>query len=154
MATGVRAFHSGLPGYAPTPLVEAPSSAAELGVGRVFVKDESSRFGLPAFKILGVSWAVYRAVSQRADCHVEPTLKGIRDAVAELTPVELVTATDGNHGRALARMAALVGAAAGIPVLMFGADGGGAHTATEWTTIASVHDLAAILEATVADFCA
>lgn len=43
--------------------------------------------------------------------------------------------------------------AAGIPVLMFGADGGGAHAATEWTTIESVHTLTAILEATVADFC-
>lgn len=43
--------------------------------------------------------------------------------------------------------------AAGIPVLMFGADGGGAHAATEWTMIESVRALTAILEATVADFC-
>jgi len=43
--------------------------------------------------------------------------------------------------------------AAGIPVLMFGADGGGAHAATEWTTIESVQELTAILEATVAEFC-
>ncbi len=43
--------------------------------------------------------------------------------------------------------------AAGIPVLMFGADGGGAHAATEWTSIESVQALTAILEATVADFC-
>lgn len=43
--------------------------------------------------------------------------------------------------------------AAGIPVLMFGADGGGAHAATEWTTIESVQSLVAILKATVAEFC-
>jgi len=43
--------------------------------------------------------------------------------------------------------------AAGIPVLMFGADGGGAHAATEWTTIESVQSLIAILKATVAEFC-
>ena len=47
------AFHRGLPGYAPTPLVEAPALAAELGVGRLFVKDESARFDLRAFKYLG-----------------------------------------------------------------------------------------------------
>jgi diaminopropionate ammonia-lyase len=54
----VRAFHQGLPGHAPTPLTEVPALAAELGAARVFVKDESSRLGLPAFKILGASWAV------------------------------------------------------------------------------------------------
>src|SRR5436309_7151605 len=55
-------FHRRLPGYAPTPLVDAPGLAAALGVGRVWVKDESRRLGLPAFKILGASWAVYRAL--------------------------------------------------------------------------------------------
>jgi diaminopropionate ammonia-lyase len=44
------AFHRSIPGYVPTPLVELP----ELGV---WVKDESDRFGLPAFKVLGASWA-------------------------------------------------------------------------------------------------
>jgi diaminopropionate ammonia-lyase len=85
----VRAFHAGLPGYAPTPLVEVPAIAAELGVGRVFVKDESARMGLPAFKVLGASWAVHQLLSRRP-----PT-----------GPLTLVTATDGNHGRAVARMA-------------------------------------------------
>ena len=54
----VRAYHASLPGYAPTPLAEVPALAAELGVGRVFVKDESARLGLPAFKVPGASWAV------------------------------------------------------------------------------------------------
>ena len=49
----VRAYHASLPGYAPTPLAEVPALAAELGAGRVFVKDESARLGLPAFKVLG-----------------------------------------------------------------------------------------------------
>ena len=48
---GIRAFHARLPGYAPTPLREVPTVAAELGVGRVFVKDESARMGLAAFKV-------------------------------------------------------------------------------------------------------
>src|SRR4051812_44311881 len=56
-----RQFHRRLPGYAPTPLIDAPEIAEMLGVRQVLLKNESSRFGLPAFKILGASWAVYRA---------------------------------------------------------------------------------------------
>ncbi|MET8246559.1 diaminopropionate ammonia-lyase [Streptomyces sp. NPDC005202] len=93
----VRDFHASLPEYAPTPLIELPSLAEELGVGRVFVKDESSRLGLPAFKALGASWAVHRILAERAASGEDPG------------PVTLVTATDGNHGRAVARMARLFG---------------------------------------------
>ncbi len=88
-----RAFHQSLPGYAQTPLVSLPDLAAELGVGRVLVKDESSRLGLPAFKVLGASWAC-------------------RQVLEEQPGATLVTATDGNHGRAVARMAAHFGVAA------------------------------------------
>src|ERR1700744_5572743 len=59
------AFHRALPGYVPTPLTEAPGLAAELGVGRLLVKDESARFDLRAFKYLGASWAGFRAVAAR-----------------------------------------------------------------------------------------
>src|SRR6516162_6936520 len=65
-AAGVRAFHAGLPGYSPTPLTEIPPLASELGVGRVFVKDESARMGLAAFKVLGASWAVHQVLSRRS----------------------------------------------------------------------------------------
>ncbi|WP_369240145.1 diaminopropionate ammonia-lyase [Streptomyces sp. R21] len=95
--TEVRVFHASLPGYAPTPLTELPSLASEMGVARVFVKDESRRLGLPAFKALGASWAVHRTLAERA-------ANG-----GEQGPVTLVTATDGNHGRAVARMAHRVG---------------------------------------------
>ncbi|OKI49539.1 diaminopropionate ammonia-lyase [Micromonospora sp. CB01531] len=91
----VRNFHTTLPDYSPTPLTELPPLAAELGVSRVFVKDESCRLGLPAFKALGSSWAVHRVLSAR-------TVSGDE-------PVTLVTATDGNHGRAVARTARLLG---------------------------------------------
>jgi diaminopropionate ammonia-lyase len=89
------AFHRSLPGYSPTALVPVPELAAELGVGRVFVKDESSRLGMPAFKVLGASWAC-RQVLQRHPGAM------------------LVAATDGNHGRAVARMAALFGVEATV----------------------------------------
>lgn len=91
-----REFHRTLTGYEPTPLIEAPSLASELGVGRVLVKDESARLGLPAFKVLGASWACHRVLQERP---------GAR----------LVTATDGNHGRAVARMAAHFG----VPATVF-----------------------------------
>ena len=57
-AGAAAAFHARLPGYRPTELHELPALARELRVGRVFVKDESTRLGLPAFKVLGASWAV------------------------------------------------------------------------------------------------
>ena len=59
------AFHRALPGYRPTPLVEPPRAAEALGVERVLVKDESGRLGLPSFKVLGSSWAMYRALCER-----------------------------------------------------------------------------------------
>lgn len=97
VAAEVRDFHAALPDYAPTPLVELPELAVELGVGRVFVKDESCRLGLPAFKALGASWAIHRVLAERATRGDAPG------------PLTLVTATDGNHGRAVARMARLLG---------------------------------------------
>jgi diaminopropionate ammonia-lyase len=81
-------FHRSLPGYAPTPLVEAPACARALGVEHVLVKDESGRLGLPSFKILGASWAARRALASQ---HT------------------LTCATDGNHGRAVARVARWLG---------------------------------------------
>jgi diaminopropionate ammonia-lyase len=77
------AFHRGLEGYAPTPVRSLD--------GGVFLKDESDRLGLPAFKVLGVSWAVERAL--RFDPHVKT----------------LVAASAGNHGRAVAHVAAARG---------------------------------------------
>ena len=53
------------PGYAPTRVVDAPALAAELGLAPLSVKDESHRLGLPSFKILGASWAVYRLLVGR-----------------------------------------------------------------------------------------
>ena len=64
-------FHRRMPGYAPTPLLRAPQIARALGVGEVLIKNESRRLGLPAFKILGASWAVYRALETRLGCLLE-----------------------------------------------------------------------------------
>jgi diaminopropionate ammonia-lyase len=105
------AFHQKLPGYQRSPLLDAPSVAATLGVGRVWVKDESSRFGLPAFKFLGASWAIYRALLARTGGEIASwsAFEDLRARFAPLKPLTLVAATDGNHGRAVARMARLLG---------------------------------------------
>ena len=111
-------LHRRLPGYAVTPLHDAPALAAAGGVARVWVKDESSRLGLPAFKLLGASWAAYRALVARLGRDPEPwtDVEELRRALAPLRPLTLATATDGNHGRAVARMAALLGLDADVYV--------------------------------------
>lgn len=115
----VHALHRSMPGYAPTPLRELPALAGELGVGRVFVKDESDRLGLPAFKILGASWAVCRAVVQWLGVSPEcVTVAGLQEQLAAAGSPDLgiVTATDGNHGRAAAHMAGFLGLRARVYV--------------------------------------
>lgn len=73
------------------------------------------RLGLPAFKMLGASWAAYRAIIDRLDAgDTAPRLGDLRDLVSGAKPITLVTATDGNHGRALARMAQMVGVEARV----------------------------------------
>lgn len=110
-------FHQKLPGYRPSPLIDAPSIADVLGVGKVWVKDESSRFGLPAFKFLGASWAVYRVLVERMGGDIEPwTFDDLKERFAPLKPLTLIAATDGNHGRAVARMGRLLGFASHILV--------------------------------------
>jgi diaminopropionate ammonia-lyase len=108
-------FHRRLPGYAPSPLVDAPSLAAELGLGGVWVKDESSRLGLPSFKILGASWGVYRALDRHVGGFAPWTnLDELGAQLAPHRPLTLAAATDGNHGRAVAHMANLLGLSARI----------------------------------------
>lgn len=109
-------LHRRLPGYEPTPLVDAPALAENLGIGRVWVKDESSRLGLPAFKILGASWAIYRELQKRADLDSWNTIDELAALLDGLRPMSLSAATDGNHGRAVAHMAALLGFGATIYV--------------------------------------
>jgi diaminopropionate ammonia-lyase len=87
----VREFHCGLEDYRVTPLTSCPRAAEALGIGALWVKDESARLGLNSFKALGASWAMSRIA--------------VRDFAA---------ATDGNHGRAVAWMARRMGARAHI----------------------------------------
>jgi diaminopropionate ammonia-lyase len=109
-------FHRRLPGYRPTRLVALDAVASELELERLWLKDESYRLGVPSFKILGASWATYRVLSERLGR--EPadwtTLDELRRAFRPLRPLGLIAATDGNHGRAIARVARWFGFSARI----------------------------------------
>ena len=102
---GVRAFHATMPGYVPTPLAALPALAARLGLGSLHVKDESRRFGLKAFKVLGGSYAIARYLAGRLGLDLGdlpfPVLTGdeVKEALGEVT---FATTTDGNHGRGVA----------------------------------------------------
>src|SRR5262245_2685275 len=107
--------HRRLPNYTPTPLVDSGHLADVLGVGRVLVKVEANRFGLPAFKMLGASWATYCTLVERLGREPEwNDAAELAAAFAPLGPLTLAAATDGNHGRAVARMAKLLGFSARI----------------------------------------
>ena len=104
-AQKARNFHAGFAQYNETPLTALPNLAKALGVQTIHVKDESYRFGLNAFKVLGGSYALGRFIAQKlgetienlpADRILSPE---VREKLGELT---FVTATDGNHGRGVA----------------------------------------------------
>ena len=100
-AEAARAFHQRMPGYQPTPLHALDAFAAELGVGRVLVKDESQRFGLNAFKILGGAYAIACRVCEKY--HFDKTDFSFEKGRALLPePITFATTTDGNHGRGVA----------------------------------------------------
>lgn len=104
----IRAFHLKFPLYLPTPLISLPEIAKGFGVKEVYVKYEGERCGLPSFKILGASWAAVRAIVAYIKLPIQVTLNDLAVA-AQNRGVILVCATDGNHGRALARVARILG---------------------------------------------
>lgn len=98
-------FHRSFPMYAPTPLADLKGLARAWGLGGVFVKDESHRFGLNAFKVLGGSFAMARYVAERLERDVSEidyaylTSDRLKREFGQAT---FFTATDGNHGRGVA----------------------------------------------------
>jgi len=101
----VRVFHKSFPQYQETPLVKLDGMAKYLGVKEVYVKDESYRFGLNAFKVLGGSFAMARYIAEETGRDVSElpysvlTSQKLREEFGQAT---FYTATDGNHGRGVA----------------------------------------------------
>ena len=137
-AQTARSFHSTFPGYAPTPLAELDTLAETLGIAGIYVKDESYRFGLNAFKGLGGSYSLGRYIAKKLGKEMsEPTVAaapgkemsepvssdsagGKTQAISfsditseetrrKLGEITFVTATDGNHGRGVAWTAHMLG---------------------------------------------
>lgn len=108
-AEEVNAVHSLIPGFEKTPLYELDGMAKELRLGKIFVKDESFRLGLNAFKVLGAGYAVVKYLSEEFCIPKEELgLERIRTVAGE-KDITLTTATDGNHGRAVAYIARILG---------------------------------------------
>ncbi|PYH77643.1 diaminopropionate ammonia-lyase family protein [Aspergillus uvarum CBS 121591] len=105
----IKAFHDQLPDAQSTKLLNLQTLATELGVKSLYLKDESTRYGLPAFKILGASWGVYRALARELGLpSMDAGMIALKEALRE-KPITLYAATDGNHGRAVARVASMLG---------------------------------------------
>ena len=104
-ANKARAFHAGFSQYTQTPLTSLPGLAKAAGVAAIQVKDESYRFGLNAFKVLGGSYALGRYIARTLGEEIEnlPANRILSEDVRQkLGQLTFITATDGNHGRGVA----------------------------------------------------
>lgn len=100
-----RSFHSSFPQYSVTPLARLSGMAGYLGLGGLFVKNESYRFGLNAFKVLGGSFAMGRYIAKEMGRDVSEMTYDYLTGEAfrkEFGQATFFTATDGNHGRGVA----------------------------------------------------
>lgn len=98
-------FHESFLEYDETPLIDLKELAEKIGLGGIYLKDESYRFGLNAFKVLGGSFAMGRYLAEKLGEDIDDlpyekmTCKEVKDKLGDIT---FVTATDGNHGRGVA----------------------------------------------------
>ena len=105
-------FHATFPDYQATPLQSLDNLASALGVAGVYVKDESYRFGLNAFKVLGGSYSMAKHLAGRLQkdmaelSFAELTSPQTKEKLGDIT---FTTATDGNHGRGVAWTARMLG---------------------------------------------
>ncbi|MCH6265898.1 diaminopropionate ammonia-lyase [Neobacillus citreus] len=101
----VRNFHKSFPEYKVTPLHSLDKLSKQLDVSHIWVKDESYRFGLNAFKVLGGSYAVGKYLAEKLNVDIsELSFEKLRsnEVKEKLGSITFVTATDGNHGRGIA----------------------------------------------------
>ncbi len=104
-AEKARKFHNTFSMYQETPLVSLQSLAEKLQVKSIYLKDESKRFGLNAFKVLGASYAIANEIGRRIGKEIiELSAESIlsKETKEKIGDITFVTATDGNHGRGVA----------------------------------------------------
>ncbi len=98
-------FHKSFPQYSQTPLAKLDNMAKFLGLKNLYVKDESYRFGLNAFKVLGGSFAIGCYIAKKLGKDISTLHYDIitsKELLKEFGQTTFFTATDGNHGRGLA----------------------------------------------------
>lgn len=113
----VKSFHESIPEYETTPLVRLDGMAEYLGISEIFLKDESFRFGLNSFKVLGASYAIAKYLARKLGRDIaEMPLASFKsgEVAKALGEITLAAATDGNHGRGVAWMAGQLGCKAVI----------------------------------------
>src|SRR5690625_4810564 len=112
---GIKRFQETHPNFSKTPLRQLNHLAHYLGVNNIFVKDESYRFGLNAFKVLGGIYAIGKYLAEKLNRSIETlsfadlTSGEVKEKLGEMT---FITATDGNHGRGVAWAARELGQSA------------------------------------------
>jgi diaminopropionate ammonia-lyase len=103
-----RAFHKKITGYQPTPLYALDDLANLFGIGKILVKDESQRFGLNAFKMLGGTYAIAQLLCEKYHLDINDfSFEKIKNTITE--KMTFATTTDGNHGRGVAWAARQLG---------------------------------------------
>ena len=116
-AKATRAFHEQINGYEKTPLVSLPNLAAKWNIRGIYVKDESKRFSLNSFKGLGGSYAMFRILCDKLG--LDPAQTSLKELTGnaykeQLSQLEFVTCTDGNHGRGVSWAAGIFGCRAHV----------------------------------------
>lgn len=106
-------FHRSLKGYEPTKIISLGKVSRNLGLKEIIVKDESTRFGIKAFKALGASYAIYRVLKKRWESEFETEFNfrifKEKNKLRKLGKMTFCAASDGNHGRAVAWTAGILG---------------------------------------------
>jgi diaminopropionate ammonia-lyase len=108
----IRRFHKQIPGYQISPLKGLGALATRLGLGGIWVKDESARLDLSSFKVLGGSYAIYKLLQRRlgmADQELSFSDLVSGELRQKLGDITFAAATDGNHGRGVAWSAKQMG---------------------------------------------
>ncbi|KLF77086.1 diaminopropionate ammonia-lyase [Klebsiella aerogenes] len=107
-AQQARHFHQKIAGYQPTPLYVLKELASLFGVKNILVKDESQRFGLNAFKMLGGAYAIAQLLCEKYHLDINAfSFETLKSTIKE--KMTFATTTDGNHGRGVAWAAQQLG---------------------------------------------
>jgi diaminopropionate ammonia-lyase len=105
-----RAFHVRLADYSPTPLLDLTDLARQLGVGRVWLKDESRRYQMHSYEMLGTAWALYREVLGRLGRRLRwDTIDEFVAGIGPVGPLRVIAVSDSEFGVAAARAAKMFG---------------------------------------------